>query len=161
MRGLSSVLFLALPIVALAQPPGLTEGKATDRHFEHKIQRLNEHVSLDEAQIEQIRAVLEVTREDMRAARDDLEASVDALREARESGNERELRRALQEAEQAREAMHAARRATEDEVKAQLTLEQRATLFEMETRRKRGPEGERPRGERRERDSEARAFEKL
>jgi len=169
MRGLS-VLLLALPFLALAQPPGLNEDRASGPRFEHKLERLNEHVSLDEDQMTQIRAVLESTSEEVHEAHQEMAAAVTALREARELGEERSLRRALQDAEDARETLHAIRKATDQEVQKLLTLEQRAMVFEMEVRRHhRGREGgerrrgaSEDRGPRGDRDPESRrAFDKL
>ena len=162
------VFLFALPLVAFAQPPGLNGEAEGSRHHDHKLERLTEQVSLDDAQIEQIREVLEVTSEDMRDARKDLEAAVTALRSAREGGDERALSKALKEAEQARESLHVMRKASEDEIKTLLTLEQRALLFEMEMDRRHrdGDARKRPpireRGPRSERDPESRkAFDDL
>lgn len=177
-----AALLIAVPVFAWAQPPGLSSTSERDpaAHIDQRIESMTERLSLDSEQAAQVRALLEVSQEETKAARDEMKASVDALRLARESGDEKALKKALEVCEDAKDHMHDVHEASEDELQAVLTLEQRAKLIEFEARRHhqerqmgervRERRGERPefdgeRGERgelrRERADDRGAFDEL
>ena len=103
--------------------------------IDHHVERMTEHLSLDSSQAAEVRAVMEATNEEMQAAREAMKAVVETLKAAREAGDEKGLKRALQSAESARDNMRDVHDASRAEVESVLTLEQRAMLFEMDMKK--------------------------
>jgi Spy/CpxP family protein refolding chaperone len=129
-----AALVIAIPVIALAQPPGLSDGDPSAR-IDHHIERLTAHLSLDDSQAAEVRAVMEATHQEMAAAHEEIKAAIDALRSARQDGDSRELKKALQAAENARDDVRDLHDASRDKINAILTLEQRAMLFEIEIKK--------------------------
>ncbi len=152
-----AALLIAVPVIALAQPPGF-DGENAAAHLEHKMEKLTEHLSLDQDQVVDVRAVIEASQAETHDARERMKASLETLHEAMEADDERALKKALQAVEDSRDDMHAVHQATQDELKSLLTLKQQAQLVELEVKKhqreremkERAREHREERGERRE-----------
>lgn len=123
---LAIVAALALPLAAAAFPPPLDD--AIDPA--ERVERMREHLGLDDAQVEAIRAVLDEARTETLALRARVTSDVTALRAAREAADEKAMKKALDALDADHQAMRDAGDDLRDGIQAELTLTQRALLAE-------------------------------
>ena len=126
----ATAALILIPMVTIAAPPGLEHGEP-----EARVERLTERLDLSVEQAEAIGAIIAEADTEGRAVRDSMEALMGELREAREAGDERAMKRILGSIDDLKEEGHDLRVATMDRLRDEMTVTQQAKFVELEVER--------------------------
>ncbi len=132
MKRAAAVALVALPLTAYAFGPGERPHGPPDA--ERIAAHLADELGLDDATAAEVAGVLEASHAEGETLRARAEAEAEALRSALAGGDEKAMKAAMKELQRVRDDGEAHRRATAEEVKALLTVEQQArfTLMHLE-----------------------------
>ena len=101
------------------------------------MERLTEHLGLDQATAEDVVEALKASREQKKALRESVKADAQALKSALDAGDEGAMLDAMANLESAKAEMQALKEETAETLKSLLTVEQQAKLTLHHLRKKR------------------------
>ncbi len=135
MKRLSLFALIAIPTLALAGTgvPGLERNGQPDPS--EKVAHLDEQLGLDDNQEAALLKILTDVQGDAKDVKQRLRAQFEALRSARESKNERDMKMALREMDALKAEAHALRLDTVDAMRSELSVEQQVLLEELDMKR--------------------------
>lgn len=121
----AAAALVLIPVATVAATPGL------DGAEHNRVDRLAEVLDLDGEQKDAIGSILDASEVEGIAIRERLDGLLGELREARDAGDEREMKRLLKEVDNLKEDAHTLQLSSGEQIRGELTLTQEVRFVEM------------------------------